>query len=64
VAVIDLQESSGALFAKLGDAGSTDLSCELKDRTHFSPKGAQAMAELVIKELREVEPRLQPYWRN
>ncbi len=64
VPLVDLQTSSGVLFEKLGDAASTDLNCELKDRTHFSPKGAKAIAELVVKELREVEPTLKPYWRN
>lgn len=58
VALVDLHTASGVLFEKFGDAGSTDLSCSATDRTHFSEKGAKAMAALVLKELPAVEPRL------
>lgn len=58
VALVDLHAASGALFEQLGDAGSADLSCSATDRTHFSAKGAKAMAELVLKSLATAEPRL------
>lgn len=58
VPVVDLYTLSGELFVKLGDEGSADLSCSPKDRTHFSEKGARAMAGLVLGELAKVEPRL------
>ncbi|MEN9573375.1 MAG: hypothetical protein RL514_1230 [Verrucomicrobiota bacterium] len=58
VALVDLHAASGELFQKLGDAGSADLSCSATDRTHFSEKGAKAMAELVLKGLPGAEPRL------
>jgi len=58
VPVIDLHTSSGRLFAKLGDAGCVEMANKADDRTHFNEKGAKAMAELVMKELPQVEPRL------
>lgn len=58
VALIDLHAASGELFNKLGDAGSADLSCSATDRTHFSEKGAKAMAGLVLKGMAEVAPEL------
>jgi lysophospholipase L1-like esterase len=58
VAVVDLYTRSGELFARLGDAGSADLSCSPTDRTHFSEKGARAMARLVLQELKQVHGRL------
>lgn len=58
VPVVDLYTLSGELFEKLGDEGSADLSCSPKDRTHFSEKGARAMARLVLGELAKIEPRL------
>ncbi len=57
-ALVDLHAASGELFEKLGDEGSADLSCSATDRTHFSEKGAKAMAELVLKSLPDAEPRL------
>ena len=42
----------------LGDAGSADLSPSAGDRTHFSKKGARAIARLVVDQLAKVEPRL------
>ena len=58
VPVIDLHTSSGKLFAKLGDVGCVEMANKADDRTHFNEKGAKAMAELVMKELPQVEPRL------
>lgn len=60
VGLVDLHTVSGKLFEKLGDAGSADLSCSPTDRTHFSEKGAKAMAELVLSLLPSVETSLKP----
>ncbi|OGV32059.1 MAG: hypothetical protein A2020_13925 [Lentisphaerae bacterium GWF2_45_14] len=49
---IDLYNSSGTLFESLGDEKSGHLSCKPKDRTHFSPEGADKMAELVVEGLK------------
>jgi lysophospholipase L1-like esterase len=54
VPVVDLHASSGALFERLGDDASADLSCAPNDRTHFSEKGARAMAGLVLDGLKEI----------
>ncbi len=51
VPLIDLHKMSGALFLELGDTASTDLSVNETDRSHFSEKGARAMAAFVIKGL-------------
>jgi lysophospholipase L1-like esterase len=53
VPVVDLYSRSGELFEKLGEAGSADLSSGPKDRTHFSEKGARAMARLVLEDLKK-----------
>jgi lysophospholipase L1-like esterase len=58
VPVVDLHARSGALLARLGDAGSAELFSGPKDRTHFSEKGARAMARLVLDELKKVDVRL------
>ncbi|MEZ6110663.1 MAG: hypothetical protein R3C99_06575 [Pirellulaceae bacterium] len=49
--VIDLHRASLALYEELGDAASADFSPSVSDRTHFSRKGARAMAKLVAEEL-------------
>lgn len=59
--VVDLHAKSVALFNRLGAGGSADLSCSASDRTHFSEKGARAMARLVVEELPKVYPELIPY---
>jgi len=58
VDLVDLHTASGILFEKLGDAGSADLSCSTTDRTHFSEKGAKAIAGLVLNLLPVAEPSL------
>lgn len=58
VPAIDLHQLSFDLYAKLGDAGSADFSPSKDDRTHFSRKGAKAVAELVAKELPTAVPEL------
>jgi lysophospholipase L1-like esterase len=55
VPVVDLHAASGALFLKLGDAGSADLNWSEKDRTHFSEKGARIMARLVLAGLVRID---------
>lgn len=61
VPVIDLHAASFALFGKLGDEGSADLSASTSDRTHFSRKGARAMARLVATALPRAVPPLIPF---
>lgn len=61
VPVVDLHRASVELFNRLGDEGSADLSCSADDRTHFSPKGARMMAALIVSQLPEKEPSLQPF---
>ncbi len=56
--VVDLHASSVALYDKLGDEGSADYTAAATDRTHFSRKGALAMAKLVAEALREQAPEL------
>jgi lysophospholipase L1-like esterase len=58
VPVVDLYASSGRLFEELGEAGGTDLNVNEKDRTHFSEKGARAMAGLVLGGLKRACPEL------
>lgn len=57
VPVVDLHAASLALFEKLGDEGSADFSPIASDRTHFSRKGALAIAGLVAEQVPEL---LQP----
>jgi lysophospholipase L1-like esterase len=58
VPVIDLHEASFQLFDTLGDEKSSDLSASASDRTHFSRKGAQAIARLVADRVPESLPEL------
>lgn len=58
VPVIDLHQLSFDLYAKLGDSGSADFSPSEADRTHFSKKGAKAVAGLVAKALPDAVPEL------
>ncbi|MFM8273377.1 MAG: rhamnogalacturonan acetylesterase [Gemmata sp.] len=60
VPVIDLHQLSFDLYGKLGDKGSADFSPAASDRTHFSKKGASAVAELVAKQLPTAVPELKP----
>ena len=57
VPLIDLYAKSGALFESLGEAGSADFNPDDKDRTHFTEKGAKALAELVRQGLNEAGPK-------
>jgi lysophospholipase L1-like esterase len=58
VPVIDLHASSKKLVEELGSEKSGDMANKEGDSTHFNEKGARAMAELVMKELRVAEPKL------
>lgn len=58
VPVIDLHASSVEMFNRLGDAGSADYSPSKRDRTHFSKKGARAIAGLVAAGIRKSVPEL------
>jgi PelA/Pel-15E family pectate lyase len=64
VAVVDLHTASRDLFEKIGEAESAKMSNDPADRTHFNEAGSRAMAELIIKQLPEVEPAIRPYLKN
>lgn len=64
VPLVDLYAMSGELFQKAGDEGGVDLNCKPSDRTHFSAKGAKAMADLVMKGLLPVVPELKALLKN
>ena len=61
VPVIDLHAAAMRLFDRLGDAGSADMTASASDRTHFSHKGAEAMARLVVEALPKAVPELKPF---
>jgi lysophospholipase L1-like esterase len=63
VPVVDLHAASVDLFNRLGDDASADLNCAKEDRTHFSPKGAKVIADLVAERLPQADPSLTPYLR-
>ena len=50
--------------SRLGDQGSAELSASADDRTHFSRKGAQAMAGLVAGALPAAVSALKPHPKN
>ena len=58
VAVIDLHKASVELFNRLGDEGSADFSPNASDRTHFSRKGALAMARIVADGIEPADAKL------
>lgn len=58
VAVIDLHKTSVELFNHLEDEGSADFSPNATDRTHFSRKGALAMARIVADGIERTDSRL------
>ena len=51
VPVIDLHDCSVTVLEKLGDAKSLYLSRDDKDRTHWSPAGANLWADYIISQL-------------
>ena len=44
----------------LGEEGGADLNISDADRTHFSEKGARAMAKLVLEGLKKASPTYSP----
>src|SRR5262249_12891513 len=58
VPLVDLHQRAFDLYGKLGDGGSADFSPSESDRTHFSKKGATAVAELVAKAIPDAVPEL------
>ncbi|MBI3865693.1 MAG: hypothetical protein HY290_27790 [Planctomycetia bacterium] len=62
--VIDLHAASFELYGRLGDDASADLSAAATDRTHFSRKGARAMAGLVVAGLPRALPQLIPFLKE
>jgi lysophospholipase L1-like esterase len=58
VAVIDLHSASRALYEKLGPEAVAKFASESTDKTHFNEAGARAMADLVMRELPRVAPKL------
>lgn len=62
--VLDLHKVSVALYQKLGDTESADLTASPTDRTHFSRKGATTIAGLVAEGVREQIPELRPYLKK
>lgn len=53
ITFIDIYTTSGEFISSLGDEKSGYLSCNAKDRTHFSQAGAEKMAELVVEGLKK-----------
>lgn len=58
--VIDLHRLSMAFFARVGDEAGADLNPAPNDRSHFSRKGALAVAGLVANALPRAAPELIP----
>ena len=61
---IDLHQLSLELFQSLGDEGSANLSASATDRTHWSRKGAEAIAKLVADAIPNTVPELGPYLKK
>ncbi len=61
VAFVDLYTASGELYEKLGEDASKQFEPWKNDHVHFNALGAKAMAELVMRRLVKVEPRIQEY---
>lgn len=58
---VDLFMHSEKLFMAIGPEKSVYLSCNDTDRSHFSPKGAQAMALCILKDLQSQNHPLAAY---
>lgn len=61
VALVDLYTASGELYERLGEEQSKQFEPWRNDHVHFNALGAKAMAELVMRRLVKVEPRIQGY---
>jgi lysophospholipase L1-like esterase len=57
IPLVDLHSASGKLLEELGEEPAAELFCSKADRTHFSDKGARAMAALIAGELKEAAPQ-------
>ncbi|MDD7985321.1 DUF1961 family protein [Lentisphaera marina] len=64
VPFLDLNTISIAHHNQIGEKESQTYNFEPTDTTHFSPKGAQAIASIIIKELESVAPDLFFYLHN
>jgi lysophospholipase L1-like esterase len=60
-AFVDLYKSSGEFFEKVGPEGCKQFMPVPNDNVHFNDIAAKAMAELVMRRLKVVEPRIVPY---
>jgi lysophospholipase L1-like esterase len=58
VAIIDLNTLSGELYERLGPMKTEQLASPGGDMTHFNRLGAQAMADIVLRELAQVRTPL------
>jgi len=65
ITCIDLYTSSGILFESLGDEGAAPLFSKAEgqqeSRTHFSPAGAEKIAELIVDDLKKSESGIVKY---
>lgn len=76
VPVIDMEMKSAAVLSRYGVEGSTKLFLQLKpgensnypkgveDNTHFSPLGADEMANLAVEGIRETKVKLSKYLKT
>ncbi len=76
VALLDLHRTTETLLVKYGAEESKKLFLQLKegehpnypkgvdDNTHFSPRGAEEVANLVIKEIRDKKLKLRKYLKQ
>ena len=58
VPFIDLHTSSVALHNEMGAEASMRFNLQQNDRTHFNETGAQAIADLIVRDLKRLSPRL------
>ncbi len=63
VPFVDLNSISIAHHNAIGPEASSVYNYDEKDTTHFSKKGAKAIAALIIKELKIVAPKLSTYFK-
>jgi len=64
VPFIDLHTASVNYHNKIGKKASMTLNAEPKDNTHLNKKGAKAIANLVVIDLKKVAPDLAAYLKN
>ena len=64
VPFIDLHTASVNYHNKIGEKASMALNAEPKDKTHLNRKGAVAIANLVVNELKHAAPELAAYLKN